>query len=831
MANRARKYAVSIHKEGQDAPIGTGCVVTTSGAVVTCAHVARDAGMDPTTGGPCTPIFWPFQSKSTLRITYPQRSDRNLQESPAELIRALPTGLNDGLILLFPTKKVHIPTRDLPSLGTAIDSDGHLFESYGFRSLGRNKASPATGTIIGYGEEGPGQHPLVFLTSQNISGGMSGAPVHDKALGLLVGIIKSQWNAGAHTSDRDTAWAFDIGDIFSVRDDLDHNGRVRTEALERSEIEIRASAKALASRTKARLIFGVHHPEVSRCLNDELRFAFETYDRFDFRNYLAIGDNLATGTERAFAQAFSLHTGRKRKPALSHFAASKPLTLCTSVSLLGPVAIFTHLRHRLSLSIELTLTQTLSTGPLRNAMSEEGPYDLIVLPLSSAQSYLSSVSNPPYWPVQLMPRGTNSLLKTPAEHYELFDPSCTSPVVSLGELTGKAYADRLTKIGLLASADISNSTIPVGDGRQAIEAIRAGISVSAFFPYNGLIDSIVKGSRVDLSHLEVSSTESILFVRRSLVSKPGFVEDLRYWIDVSASDLSEQLAREQVVDTLMGDANCGRVLYNALSEFVQLHSPTPAKGKRYKRTGAIDSMSRIYTSRYDSQLLRGEEEQRPWNLQEKIASYLTEDSWLIDVGCGTGVKTIPCAKELKKYVGVEPSEEMRRRAVELAGSLGLSNVEIRNGFAAQLPIEDAAFDILTSFLAIHSASEFARVLKKGGVAVVEKLSDIDKREFKAFFGSDTDGPRGQFGDLEPHSRRQLLTEEFQAHFSKVSVIEGEWEAFLSPEGVLALCQETSLIRNFCAEKDRAALEKAIETLSCDRGVRLVHRRMLLVAIK
>jgi ubiquinone/menaquinone biosynthesis C-methylase UbiE len=93
-----------------------------------------------------------------------------------------------------------------------------------------------------------------------------------------------------------------------------------------------------------------------------------------------------------------------------------------------------------------------------------------------------------------------------------------------------------------------------------------------------------------------------------------------------------------------------------------------------------------------------------------------------DIGCGTGaqlfqlVRTVPASV---RFVGVEPADNMRQRAVEL--NKDLPNVRILAGAWERIPLDSGTVDYLYSINSFHWASDPAqavaearRVMRPGG---------------------------------------------------------------------------------------------------------------------
>jgi SAM-dependent methyltransferase len=94
---------------------------------------------------------------------------------------------------------------------------------------------------------------------------------------------------------------------------------------------------------------------------------------------------------------------------------------------------------------------------------------------------------------------------------------------------------------------------------------------------------------------------------------------------------------------------------------------------------------------------------------------------LLDVGCGTGFYYPLLAKYAERLVGVDVCVPMLDLANELIRRKGLTNVEVRESSAFDLPFGEGTVDGVLSFDFLHhapgvpqAASEIHRVLKQGG---------------------------------------------------------------------------------------------------------------------
>jgi SAM-dependent methyltransferase len=97
---------------------------------------------------------------------------------------------------------------------------------------------------------------------------------------------------------------------------------------------------------------------------------------------------------------------------------------------------------------------------------------------------------------------------------------------------------------------------------------------------------------------------------------------------------------------------------------------------------------------------------------------------VVDVGCGTGLDTLIAAQQVGpsgKVIAVDMTAEMRQKTQEGAREMGLPNVEVRDGFAETLPVDDGFADVIISNGVVNLCPdkravfrEMLRVLKPGG---------------------------------------------------------------------------------------------------------------------
>lgn len=125
-----------------------------------------------------------------------------------------------------------------------------------------------------------------------------------------------------------------------------------------------------------------------------------------------------------------------------------------------------------------------------------------------------------------------------------------------------------------------------------------------------------------------------------------------------------------------------------------------------------------------------------FHLEALIA--LAPARWTVaDIGTGTGYLLPPLAEHFRQVIGVEQVDAMLEVAGERVSAGAMSNVELRRGDLAHLPIPDDGVDLAIAMLVLHhvpeprhALSELHRIVRPGARVLIVEQWAHDNEAFR-----------------------------------------------------------------------------------------------------
>ncbi|HET9297882.1 MAG TPA: metalloregulator ArsR/SmtB family transcription factor [Candidatus Binatia bacterium] len=215
----------------------------------------------------------------------------------------------------------------------------------------------------------------------------------------------------------------------------------------------------------------------------------------------------------------------------------------------------------------------------------------------------------------------------------------------------------------------------------------------------------------------VGSVQSSVSRNLAILREAGFIQDRKEGTNVYFSTRRDMPAPAQE-------------LFKSLRE--RIKDLPEAKGDRARLENC--RRRRLSRSRNYFETVAGDWERiRRSYFDDRVASLAIEkilprNLVLADVGCGIGSLTFELARFARKVIGVDLSQEMLRRARELAKERRLANVDLRLGDALKLPITTHSVDAAFCVMVLHFLSdpqkaiaELCRIVRPGGSIVLVDL--------------------------------------------------------------------------------------------------------------
>lgn len=97
---------------------------------------------------------------------------------------------------------------------------------------------------------------------------------------------------------------------------------------------------------------------------------------------------------------------------------------------------------------------------------------------------------------------------------------------------------------------------------------------------------------------------------------------------------------------------------------------------------------------------------------KRSAAFLKKEDRVFEIGCGTGVATIPLSKYVKEITATDISENMIQKAREKAKNQSKDNIIFRTGELTEMEVESESYDVVAAYNVLLYMKNQEEVLKK-----------------------------------------------------------------------------------------------------------------------
>ena len=213
-----------------------------------------------------------------------------------------------------------------------------------------------------------------------------------------------------------------------------------------------------------------------------------------------------------------------------------------------------------------------------------------------------------------------------------------------------------------------------------------------------------------------------------------------------------------------------------------------------------------------------------YNYYKEVISNLDNNKVMLDIGCGSGEKTVRYYTFAKKVYMSDIEDNMLKKVKDNINKYYSNSLKERKKFKVFkmdcngiYPFKDDSFDVVVSRHCGANMREVYRVLKDNGVFISEDVSSLDCKELKDLFN------RGQ-GYNEPCLSNKTLNECYQVGFKKVELLRfEEIEYYKSKQDLIFLLSNTPILDGYDEVKDDELLEKYIKNNTSKKGIKLIRR--------
>lgn len=223
-----------------------------------------------------------------------------------------------------------------------------------------------------------------------------------------------------------------------------------------------------------------------------------------------------------------------------------------------------------------------------------------------------------------------------------------------------------------------------------------------------------------------------------------------------------------------------------------------------------------------------------YDYYKTVVGAIGHETIMLDIGCGSGEKSLKFFSNAKKVVMLDLEPEMLKKVEENKIKMLTEKEQVKfettlgNG-DEKLDFDNSSFDLVVSRHCGANMSEVFRILRKGGVFISEDIDDGDCLELKEYFG------RGQNYEkikLNQSQKAEIFNKSINLGFENIELKQVDYiEYYPNKEQLKYLLTRTPILGYYDDKIDDEILDKYIEQNQTEKGIKLIRRLFAFYIVK
>ncbi len=230
---------------------------------------------------------------------------------------------------------------------------------------------------------------------------------------------------------------------------------------------------------------------------------------------------------------------------------------------------------------------------------------------------------------------------------------------------------------------------------------------------------------------------------------------------------------------------------------------------------------------WDYTTVRDRRDPVPWDYVAVVRQYLRPGDCVLDCGTGGGERFLSMSEAYRLGIGLDPEPAMLATAQANGVSAGARHVCWIRGRGEELPLADNSVDAVLNRHANVAPEEALRVLRPGGLLIMQEVGTRNLQAICSTFGC---GPGGQY-DHDPEGTIYRLADTFRSLGATILAVAEYYVPYtlLDVASLLFLLRGVGIPDDYDLERHWPQVLEIIARCGTDDGiVTNEHRELLIV---